>query len=512
MDGMVEILPADEAVPETHAPNPAGSRTLLRNVAALSGSQAVMWLLASAWTVVVPRAIGPEGMGMLTTAWAIAGIAGVFVSLGTRYLLVRLIVTEPSSVAELVGTAVVQRIVLCVPGAALVAGYVRFMHFPTENALVIYVFTATIFLLLIIEPLQCGFQAIERMQYLAYSDLLSKAFVTAGGIALVWVGFGPLALILLGCSVAAAVAGLNVLWARRYFNIQLRTTRHRLASLLRHSLTYWTFSVFFMSYLWIDSVMLAAMTNPTEVGWYGVPTKIWGALMFAPVILSTALLPRLTAAFSQGPGRLQDEARPHVELLLIIALPVAVGVVLISAQLIPIMYTDRFAPSIPVMQVLGLSALPTYLNIMLNQVLIAADRAVSWTKVMAGAAIFNPILNFFLIRYFEGHSHNGALGAAVSLLITEVVMALVGLAVVPRVLTRGSISRLFRALLATLGMALTVVAARPWGLVPEVACGGAAFLLLALLLRVPSALEVAQVRAACARLPIPAWLRPLLGL
>ena len=82
-----------------------------RNVAALASGQAVTWSMTLIWTLVVPRALGPTGMGIIVTAWAVTGVLGIVLGLGTRNYLVREIVVRPASASRLIGSALVLRVV-----------------------------------------------------------------------------------------------------------------------------------------------------------------------------------------------------------------------------------------------------------------------------------------------------------------------------------------------------------------------------------------------------------------
>jgi O-antigen/teichoic acid export membrane protein len=237
------------------------------------------------------------------------------------------------------------------------------------------------------------------------------------------------------------------------------------------------------------------MTTPAVVGWYGVPTKVWGALMFIPVILATALLPRFSVANEQGLEKLREVARPFLELVVVLSLPAAVGLAMVSAPLIRLIWTPIYIPSIPIMVIIALSAPATYLSILLNQVLIARNKPWIWTRVMFGAAVLNIALNLVLIRYFQDRFGNGAIGAAISLTITEIAVAGVGITLFKGFLTLGSLWRMLRAAAATAVMAgiIWVIASR--GPVIEIAAGAATFAVAAWLFRLATPNDVQAVRA-----------------
>ena len=207
-----EILGGSAVTPAEPAVEAAGSR-LLRNISMLAGGQLTTWVLTGLWTIVVPRGIGPRGMGLLVTAWAAAGIMSVMVGLGTRDLLVRRIAVNPAEAPAIVGTAITLRALLSLPGLLLVLAFASFTGFGPEQRLVLMFFSGTTLLLLLLEPIQAAFQALERMKYLAYADVLAKAGVSAGGIALVLFGFGPVALVALGCSIGVVILALNLVWS-----------------------------------------------------------------------------------------------------------------------------------------------------------------------------------------------------------------------------------------------------------------------------------------------------------
>jgi Na+-driven multidrug efflux pump len=137
---------------------------------------------------------------------------------------------------------------------------------------------------------------------------------------------------------------------------------------------------------------------------------------------------------------------------------------------------------------------------MVNQLLVANNRQLAWTKVMVASAIVNPLLNFFLIRYFQSQQHNGAIGAALSLLATEVGMTVAGLILLPPILGRKSLLRFLRTILATAGMALVVVWLRPHlGFLLQMAAGGITFAMLAVALRLLSTEELDLLGGAMSR-------------
>jgi hypothetical protein len=122
----------------------------------------------------------------------------------------------------------------------------------------------------------------------------------------------------------------------------------------------------------------------------------------------------------------------------------------------------------------------------------------SWTWVMAATTVVNPLLNLAFIPAAEARYENGAIGAAVSLVLTEIVVVTAGLTIVGRlVFDRRTLGRV------ALGIA---AAAAMWGVgreaqslvgtVPSFAAAMITFAAIAAAVRLFSREEIAIARAA----------------
>ena len=466
---------------------------LARNVGVLAGSQVITWCAGVAWALFVPRALGASGTGVFTLSVAASGFLTVLIGLGMRPLLVREISIDRRRAARLISAAVVLRALLAVPMLALLAAFAQFGHFERDQVIALYLGWGVCVLYLLFEPVQAGLQAVEKMQYLAYSDILTKTVVNLLSVVLVVIGLRALGLLSLSVLTLAIVLVMHVRWMRKNFLVEWSVKPQELWDLARASLPYLGFALFVTFYLWIDSLMLSVMTPARVLGWYGLPTKLFGTLMFVPVILSTAWLPRLAAAYRQGPAALDEAARVPLQIVLALSLPISVGVILISDHLIAFLYGTDFRQSVPVMALLAACVPPMYLNIMVNQILVARQQQMIWTKAMGIACVVNPLLNLALIPYFQATTGNGAIGAAIGLLGTELVLAGIGVAVVRHCFNRALLWRVARGAGAKAGMGIVVVAARVLGLAPAILVGLVVYPILAILLRVLSREEIDQL-------------------
>lgn len=471
-----------------------------RNIAALAGSQIVTWTLSLGWNVFVPRALGPHGMGELTIATAVAGVLSVFASLGIGTLMVREIARDHARAPQLVGTALLTRALIVPPVLGAVGVYVLLGHWSTEQVVVLWLATTAMLLTFFIQPFQSAFQGIERMQYLAYSDIISKTVLSVVGIALVIIGFRVVGIMWLTVLTTVLALLLCAWWSRGKFSVDLTFDLRSIGVLVLAALPFWSMGLAHTVYTWIDSLMLSVMAPDVVVGWYAVPTKIFNTIGFSAILISTAMLPRFSAAVREGADALRSAVKPALELVLVLSLPITVGTALLAHQFIDAIYGRQFEPSIGVLQIMVFMLPAVSFSVLANQVLIANNRQLAWTKVTIAAAIINPLLNLILIPLFQSRTGNGAIGAAISLLATEVGMAVAGLYLLPPILDASSVSRLLRAVAATGGMALAVWMSTGMGALVAVAVGGIVFATLAIAFKLFTVEERAILRRITLRL------------
>src|SRR5262249_35119762 len=218
-----------ETAPPGLAAERGGRRLgLAATLSALAASQAITWSLPLLWTLVVPRMIGPTGMGLIATATSATAILGLGLALPTRDFLVREMAARPDTGPGLIGAAMLFRAGMTPLFFAGVAIYARFAHHGPAGTTVLYLTTAATPFYLLTEPALAAFQATERMQYLAYNDVLTKAFVSLGGVALALLGVQVVGLTFFGLLVAGGSFGLATGWARRMVRIDLRPGLRRI--------------------------------------------------------------------------------------------------------------------------------------------------------------------------------------------------------------------------------------------------------------------------------------------
>jgi len=116
-----------------------------------------------------------------------------------------------------------------------------------------------------------------------------------------------------------------------------------------------------------------------------------------------------------------------------IALPIAVGTLLLSEHLVCIIYGEEYVKTIPALKILSLALVFIFVNYILMNILVAVDRQMT-NAILAGTCVFvNIVLNMCLIP------HYGYLGAGTATVITEIVLFALGIYYVAKYICKTNI-------------------------------------------------------------------------
>jgi O-antigen/teichoic acid export membrane protein len=469
--------------PEAPTPNRLG-----QNISALSASQLIGWSSGVLATIIIPRFLGPDALGVLVAAGSVAGVLGLMFNLLSPGFMVREMVARPADVASITGTAIAIRLLMVPLFLGSIVVYVHVLHFGGERQLIFYLVGVASVVYAAIGPIQAVFQANERMGYLAVTSVITQVGTGLIGVAAVLVGFRAAGVAGVGLVVAFVTLLLNIRWAHSCSAIDFRVRRRGLVSLARSSLPYWSAGLALSIYTWIDAVILSLLAPARVVGWYGLATSLFGTLLFVATILSTAWYPRLVRAFEESSERLLEVARSYVELLVLLSVAVCAATAVGAPPVMHILWPE-YSGAVPVMIILAFCIPPMYLGIAFGQMLLAAKRPFVLSASMLVGIAANVSLNLVLIHYFQTHYHNGAIGSALSLLGTELIITASGVIFIGRrVLGRVRLGRLLRVILASAAMVGAALALHPLGIF-SLPPAGLVFLISVLLLRVLTAEE-----------------------
>jgi O-antigen/teichoic acid export membrane protein len=180
-----------------------------------------------------------------------------------------------------------------------------------------------------------------------------------------------------------------------------------------------TLTIFNTIYGTIDIPILGSLTNETQVGWYSLAYRWVTIPTFIATAAITAYFPRFSAH-----GRPITEEFPRLvnecnRLVLLVSIPAAVGLAMVADSLIHDLYDPEFGPTIVLIQILAIHVPIAAMDTVLGSALVASNRLRKYVYVSVVAAALNPIACFALIPWTDDRYGNGAIGAAIATVGTE---------------------------------------------------------------------------------------------
>jgi O-antigen/teichoic acid export membrane protein len=454
-----------------------GMRTarFVRNVLALASGQLLTWVATSIIVFALPRYLGETNLGKLTFAWGFTGIFGVLMGFGTPVWLTRAIARDPESAPHLAYNALLVRIPIIALAFAVAAVAMPVMGQPRSTSVVVYIALAWTSVSTCTAIVMAALQGLERMTLMSAIGVGEKVLIAifgVGSLAFLGAGLDTWALIVFAAGVVSLVAMTAHLW--RAAGLSMRPDRRLWRTLMIGGAPFLAWSITAAVYGGIDVTMLSLLTEDKVVGWYGAAYRLVGIPAFIPFALTTALLPGLSRSSDaegvRAAGRVLD-------LAVVLTLPVALLLLIGAGPIIRFLrYSEGFDHSIVLLRILSLHVPLVALSMVASTIAVARNREKGWLVISVGAAVINPLLNLAAIPYFEHQSGDGAIGAAIVTVVTEVVVCvgafwLVGL----DAFTRANITVCMRAAAACVPTAVAMWAVEPFGLIPLMLIGGATY-------------------------------------
>jgi O-antigen/teichoic acid export membrane protein len=253
-----------------------------------------------------------------------------------------------------------------------------------------------------------------------------------------------------------AGAATQFLALRRIQKLRFVLDANLMKWMLKGSLPFLFTGAFIVIYGQIDTILISLFLDERGVGLYGVTDRLIGTLFFIPSIIITATGPALCRMFVSEPQSFAHLLRKSFDLTVLIAVPIGLGILLVSNSVVVLLFGSAFQESGPILAVRGIVLIFAFINTLVGLFMIATNRQKAWTFVMGAAVLATIPLDIVLIPWAQRIYANGALGGAFAYIVTEIFIFAAGLLLLKRgTLTLHSLWYALRVAAAGLLMLLT---------------------------------------------------------
>jgi O-antigen/teichoic acid export membrane protein len=469
-----------------------------KNILWLFVSQILTWMISLVLIILAPNRLGASDYGKFQFAVAFVGFFLLVGLLGTATLIIKTVSRTPDLLASYVYNTLVMKVVLglTLSGVAIAAGWA--LGYPPKAVELIAVGTIGLVIALLNDTLVAALTGLQRMARPAAWGVVQE-YVSAG-VALVVLGlrFGVVAF---AASFAVGATVSMVANARAVWPLLQGHGKFDVGAcvrIARAGVPLMALSGLILLYGTIDIPLLQSLTNSETVGRYALAYTWVGIPVFISTIVVTAFFPSLSALAVKATEEFGKLANRALCLVFLVSVPASGGLIFVAHDLMRLIYNRDYQGSALLMQILAAHIPLAALSSVLGATLIASDRQNKFLVVAGIAAVSNPPLTVLAIKLAVRWCHNGAIGAAIVTVLTEmfIICGVVRLRR-PGVLDRHTASFGARCLLASVAFMPILWIARDANILVKVALGATIYTAASFALRT---ISISQLRRAGAQL------------
>ena len=477
---------------------PSGGSVIGKNIVWLFMSQIATWLISVVLLVVAPDRFGAENFGKISFAIAFMGFFTLIGMLGTSSFLVRTVARDHTVVGPYIFNALLLKVTLAVALSGAALGLGAAFGYTDETMALLALGCGTLLCSLLSDTLLAGLTGMERMGRPALWSVVQVYAANVAALVVVLNGGGVIAFATVYTvgSIIPVIANATLLWPhlRGHLRVDFRLWK----VIVLGGVPLLALSGLNLIYGSIDIPILKSISGNDAVGWYALAYKWVGMPVFISSIVVTAFLPSLSNLAVQSAEAFSSLTNRALRLVGFVSIPASMGIALTAHELLTMIYDTKYERAIPLMQILSLHIPLAAMDTVLATALIAADRQRKYLIVAAIAAVFNPALNFGLIHATQNSFGNGAVGAAIMTVATEVFIMAGALHFrVQGVMDRNTVGYLMRCLAAALLMIPGVWLVRDTNIVVMAVVGAVLYAAASFVART---VDVAEVKRMSSRL------------
>jgi len=387
------------------------------NAGWLIGERLLSGVLAITVTAAVARHLGPAEFGVLSFALSLVLLFATFWTLGLSGLVVRELVREPGRHAELIGTITGLRVLGGLLAVVAALTLTVLLGTDSQTRLAVAILAVGVLTLYAFDGIDFWLQAQVRSRNAVIARTAALAVGSAINIGLIVVDASLMAFIV-AAALEYALAGVGLLFVYVRLGGQPRSWRFS-GSLARGLLaTSWPLILSGVANainLRVDQLMLGIMKGPEAVGTYAAAARLSEVWYFVPIAIAASVFPAMVRAHAGGHSSFEQWMGRLYDLMIALALPIAILVSVFSTPLISLLYGPSYAGSAPILAIHVWAGPFVFLGAALSRWLIAEDRLrFSLVRHGTGATV-NIVLNLVLIPPL------GGIGAAIATLVSYAV-------------------------------------------------------------------------------------------
>jgi O-antigen/teichoic acid export membrane protein len=421
-----------QASEATSDPKADGDRRIvLRNTLYLGIAEVLSMPISILLNAMMGHFLGPEALGQIYLAGTIAGVSFLLIAWGHHGSLPAAVVLDRSQAGKLLGTSIAWRLFASVVAYTAVAlGCYALGFTGTQQWAIGLIFLGGTFST-VVSALQETIRGFERTDIAAYSRV-GQQFAAATLVSATLLLGGGMRLTLAAQAVSVIFVMVPVIRALGSVGVgKLGWDQGHFKTLMSHGTAFAFFGLALVLQPNIDAFYLAKLSSDTVVGWYAVAWKLIGVLLVPASALIGGLYPTLCRLRATDMDGFKRTTRGAISAVSLLAVPVALSCALYPDIGVAIFGRKAFRPAEDTLTFASYYLFLVYFSMPIGTALIAAGRQRIWAIIQLVCVLNSAILDPIMIGLFQEHYGNGGIGLGVTAGISESIMVIAGIALMP---------------------------------------------------------------------------------
>ena len=387
----------------------------------LVGAEVISRGLAFILTVWIARVLGVLDFGLYSTAVSFVFLFSVFVEIGLSTYVYRESSRDNTLSTQYIFHALAIQVLLSVIIGVVASVTSILLGYSSEIRTVIHLLWFWLIGISLGRMVRVTFKAHQRMEFDALMNILENGIRFILVLIALRQGFGVVGIAVASIASSFLMLGASMLLAiqRKYLQpFQIQWDTAFMLELLKAAFPFALSMIAAVAMYRLSTVILSVMKGTYEVGIFDASSKITMALFFIPGLICNAFFPKLSQYAAFDNNRYSSTVVLLIKYIYLLMYPTLMIVFIFASQIIGTIYTEEFAPTISVLQILiwvNLFNAGTYIGI---YALNAANYEKRVMRTMFLGVAIKGITSVLLIALAS------YTGAAIGALATEVFVTL----------------------------------------------------------------------------------------
>ncbi|NWJ97424.1 MAG: flippase [Chloroflexi bacterium] len=373
--------------------------------------------------------LGIEGYGKYNLVLGFVPTFQILTDWGVTQIALREIAKERSQLTLILGNLFWLRLALSLPALLICWTVALLLNYSGEVLFTIFLFSA----LLLHGPFEVFslvFHVDLQSKYVVIPTIICTLlnFGLVSSVVIFNLGMAPIFGAILLTNALRLGSGLILAgkFERPCFKLNFSIWRKLLLMALPLGLT----SMVSAIYQQIDVVLLSKLATPYAVGIYSAALRLTNFTTFIPLAIASSLFPLFSNYYTTDQERLRTLYRQALAAMFGLALPLVIGVTLLSDKIIAFGFKPEFAPVSTVLSINIWQSAMLFPGILAGYLLIAAGQQKINLWVQLTSLVIDVALDLLLIPNFS------FLGAALANLISTLALTALPLLIAARIISK----------------------------------------------------------------------------